>query len=750
MKKLSLAFIWHLHQPDYKTPNDNVMLMPWTRLNAVKAYSGMLDFFEEFPNLKLNFDISPTLLDAIEGYANETITDIHANLTLTPVEELTEDDMEFILNYFFDLDYNQYIAKYPRYEDLYKRRFSVENIDTDEFSMSGYSDIMTLYNLVWFQDKQIEEYPEIKEIALKGKHYTNKHREILLNAQKDIIKKIIPNFRRYAEEKKIEILSCPYYHPILPIVADMDSAKHPNLRMPLPGSDIKMPDCAKKQIENGINRVEEIFGIRPKGMWTPEQGISPEVAKMIAECGIEWTISDESVLAATINKDIIRDFKGFHQDPFNLCQTYSLNFANDLKVIFRDSVLPNLISFEYPNYDAKTAARDLYDRIKVVYSKFLNAPSENHLLTIAMDGENAWNNYNDGGKAFIRELYKLIEEDPTIETVLVSDYINTVKHFENLDTIKAGSGVNSDFKYWTAEPTKNIAWRYLFNVYEDLKRFEREENIPQEKLKIAYEHIYTAQGSDWFWWFGEPNDSGQDHLFDFLFREHLKAVYSSIDKPIPEHLDNPLSSFSGKPSRTPKALISPQLTGKRENENDWNNAGCIDISSSPLMQDNKLFNKILFGCDYDNLYFRFDINQYIYNLHDAGEQIYQVYIYIKTNKEEFQYTAPVRPVNKTENICQLIKNSYTHEIKLTFMQNKEFPLLFSKAIKNNLWVMDKINNIQSIYNEVIEIKIPFKDINVNVNEKIDFFIINGTFGRVEDVYPQDLWLTIKRPEKSIQ
>ena len=749
MKKLSIAFVWHLHQPNYRTKNDDVMLMPWTRLNAVQTYSGMLNYLDRYPNLKLNFDISPVLLDAIEGYAKGEITDIHQNLTSTPVEDLTQDDMEFVLNYFFDLDYNRFISKYPRFVDLYRRRFAKEELDTDDFSMSGYSDIMTLFNLVWFTDEQIKQYPEVAKIAEKGKHYAGRHREILLEAQRDIISKIIPNFKKYIYENRIEVLTCPYHHPILPLLADMDSAKTFTLRNPLPGSDIKMPECAKAQIERGIKRTEEIFGIKPKGMWAPEQCISNDVIKMMSDAGIEWTISDETVLSDTINKEFVRDFKGFHQDPFDLCRTYAVNFGEnkDFKLIFRDSVLPNLLSFEYLNYDAKTAAKDLYDRIKVVYNKFLNAPSENHLLTIAMDGENAWHNYSDGGVEFLDELYKLLCEDDSLETVKISDYIEKVDHIQHLDFIKTGSGIKKDFRFWTAEPVKNMAWRYLFNVYEDLLKFQQEGNIEQFKLDEAYEQLYTAQGSDWFWWFGEPNDSGQDHLFDYLFREHLKNIYIVLDKPVPEHLEKPLTTFTGKPSRIPKGLISPTLRGKADYEEEWRNAGCIDIPASPLTQENKLFNRICFGSDYDNLYLLFDVNRYIYSMPSNGEQIYQVYVYIKTNKDEFQYTAPVRPLNKTENVATLIKNAYTHEIKITFMEDKNFPLFFAKAIKNNLWVMDKNHSVECVYDEVIEMKIPFEDLDVNAGEKIDFFIINGTFGRVEDIYPQDLWLTIKRPEK---
>lgn len=751
MKKLSIAFIWHMHQPNYRTPGDNVMLMPWTRLNSIKTYSGMFKYFKKYPDLKLNFDFSPVLLDAILGYANGEISDLHYNLTLTPVEELTQDDMEFILNYFFELDFNNVISKYPRFVDLYKRRFAKEEIDTDDFSMSGYSDIMTLFDLVWFTEEQIKEYPEVAEIIKKGKYFTSKHREILLSAQRSIMSKIIPDIKRYVSESKIEVLACPYYHPIMPLVADMDIAKNSSLRYSVPEEHIKMPDTAFAQIKKGIERIQEILGVTPRGMWAPEQCINKETLEMMAENGIQWTLSDEKVLSHALNKEFIRDFKGYHQDPFDICSVYSANVKgdNDIKILFRDAVLPTLISFEYPNYDAKTAAKDLYDRIKIIANKFINAPLDNHLLTIAMDGENAWCNYSDGGDAFLDELYKLISEDETLQTVRVSDYIDEITHFRKINSEKISCESNGDYRFWTAEPVKNTAWSRLYSVYKDLKVFEQDETIDKQKIAEAYEQLYTAQGSDWFWWFGEPNDSGQDHLFDFLFREHLKEVYNILEKPVPEYFDEPLTSFTGKPSRIPKGLITPTLSGKSSYEEEWKNAGSIDIPSSPLMQENKLFNRICFGCDYDNLYLLFDVNKFVYSLQSNDSQIYQVYIYIKTNKDEFQYTAPVRPLNKTENICSLIKNGYTHEIKLTFIQDKIFPLFLSKAVKNNLWVIQKNNNVEYVYDEVIEIKIPFDDLNTEVGEKIDFFLINGTFGRTEEIYPQDLWLTIKRPDKNI-
>ena len=751
MKKLSIAFVWHMHQPNYGTPGDETLLMPWTRLNAVKTYLKMLTYLDKFPDLKLNFDISPVLLDAIDGYANKGFNDIHSNLTLTPVEDLTQDDMEFILNYFFNADYNNGIAKYPRFVDLYRRRFEKEEIDVDDFSLSDYADIMTLFNLIWFDDEYLEEYPEIAEIAKKGKHYSNKHSETVIRVQREIIAKIIPTLKKYISENRAEVMTCPYYHPILPLINNMEAGKNSSTRHPLPGNDIKMPETVRDQILKGIARTEEIFGVKPEGLWSPECCISKDVLKIMADCGIKWTVSDESVLSDAIGKEFVRDFKGFHENPFKLCQTYSLSVENgrDVKIIFRDTVIPNLISFEYPNYDAQTAANDLYEQIKVIHDKFVNSPHQHHLLTIAMDGENAWSNFADGGNEFLTKLYGLITEDNTLETVRVCDYIKKVDYVQNIEAVSSGPWLSRDFRFWTAEPTKNIAWRYLYNVYEDFKRFTEEESYPQETLNAAYDELLTAQGSDWFWWFGEPNDSGQDQLFDFLFREHLKSVYLYLNKTVPEHLENPLTTFSGKPSRIPRGLISPSLNGKTDYEQEWKNAGCIDIPASPLVQENKLFNRIYFGCDYENLYLLFDINEFALGMKKNVEQIYQVYVYIKTNKDGFQNTAPIRPLNKTENVCNLLKSGYTHELKLTFMANKQFPPYLSKAIKNNLWVINMNNSVECVYDDAIKVKIPFEDLEVSYGDKIDFFMINGTFGRTEDIYPQDVWLSIKRPEMNL-
>lgn len=744
-KKLSIAFIWHMHQPNYQAQPNGLRLMPWARLHAIKDYLDMVLFLEKFKNLKLNFNIVPVLLEAFEEYGTKNAHDIHSRLTVTPIEQLTEDDKHFILNCFFDANYTNLIAPHKYYNKLYQKRYFNEDVALEDFSLQDYSDIMMWFNLVWFDPIWVNIYPEIQKFIKKGKNFTLKDRERIIEIQRNIIANIIPTLKKYQDSDQLEITTSPYFHPILPILIDMDIAEKSALKCPLPSCKPNMEEDAKVQIKMALDKIESVFGKRPKGLWPSEHCISEQTLDLMAELGIKWTVSDEGILANSIEKEFVRDFKGYPEDPYELCNVYEFNKENkNINVIFRDSVIPNLIGFEYPRHDSVGAANDLYSRIKTIQNKLQNSPDKSHLLTIAMDGENSWENYYKDGFLFLETLYKLITEDKTLSTVLVSDYIEKNNSTKHLEKLSPGSWINRDFQLWIAEPTKNLAWYYLNKTHEDLKEFEKEET-DKDKLAFARRELYIAQGSDWFWWYGEPNDSGQDHIFDYLFREHLKNIYIILSKKVPKYLETPLISFLGKPSRAPKREISPLINGKETFNDEWIYAGCIDIPTGPTNYDNKLFNKICFGCDKDNLYLRFDINKYILDTKGHFKSVYQIYVYLKTHSENSMHTSPIRTVNKPDYIFPIVKDGYTNEIKLTFYKESRFPLQFSYAIKDNLWAMQLAHNVKYAFDDIIEISIPFKDLKVRKGDKVDFFIVNGALGQTEEVYPQDLVLTIKRP-----
>lgn len=756
-KKLSIAFIWHMHQPVYKSDQNGIYLMPWVRLRAVKDYLDMLLVMDKFPGLKLNFNLVPLLISSIYDYGYNNAHDIYSRLTITPVEELSDDEKEFILNHFFDANYQNMVLPNAEYKKLYDKRFQSTELGINDFSPQEYSDIMAWFNLIWF-DPMYKENDELKALfSKKNGEFTLADRIRIIELQRDIIKKIIPAYKQYQNEGKIEISTSPYFHPILPVLLDMKDVIEANPNTEYPELKSDMTEDAAYNVKRALDKFEEIFGKRPAGMWPSEQCISEKTLQLFMDAGVKWTISDEGVLEQTLKKEFVRDFRGYLEDPYDLCHSYTYKHdGKQIGLLFRDAVLPNLIGFEYPHHDPVKAANDLYDRIKTTQRKLLNSPDKMHLLTIAMDGENCWENYRDDGHEFLDTLYRLIQEDENLETVCVSDYIDAVANLEpagstfELDHLKAGSWINRDFLLWIGEPTKNLAWTYMDKARCDLKEYEKA-HPDDPKLKLAYEEFYICQSSDWYWWYGEPNDSGQDDIFDHLFREHLKNIYKIIKKPVPAYLDAPLTEFIEARSRYPKAAFDNfELTGRddKDHADKWELGGCIDIPAPPTMQEKRFFNKICFGYDKDNLYLRFDINRYILDKDNGFKDFNQIYIYFKNRTDNAMYSAPIRTVNKTEAIIPVLKEPYNSEVKLTLFKKFKFSAQLAHATHDNLWVIQLQHNIEFVFKDYMEIKIPFADIRVAPDELVEFFIVQGPLGIVDDFYPQNSLLPVIRPQNA--
>ena len=368
-KKLSVAFLWHMHQPVYQDSPEGTFFMPWARLHAVKDYLDMLYIMDKFPNLKLNFNLSPTVLDAFKKYA-EGYDDIHSVLLAKPVDELSDEDKLFILNYFFDANYKNLIMCHAGYDELYKKRTGVTELNINDFSLQEYSDIMFWFNAAWMDPIWVNYYPALKSLINKNKGYTYEDRLTLLNIQRDIIGKIIPSYKQYQDEGKIEISTNPLFHPIIPILMDANVAKNSTAHYGLPECKFNFKEDAYAQVKSAIDMYELLFGCKPKGMWPSELSVSDDTLKLFSECGIEWTIADESILSETLKKEFIRDNRGNLEDPYHLSNAYTYKNKNSkIGLFFRNSVIANLVGFEYPHYDSAQAANDLYDRIKQIQDK---------------------------------------------------------------------------------------------------------------------------------------------------------------------------------------------------------------------------------------------------------------------------------------------------------------------------------------------------------------------------------------------
>ncbi len=748
-KKLNIAFIWHFHQPIYQENYNEDFLMPWVRLHSSKDYYDMLWRIENFKNIRLNFNISPVLVGSIERYLQGN-HDIHSRLLISDVDTLNIEDKNFILQHFFDANYANMILKRPYYASLYNKRYSKENISTDAFDNQEYADIMANFTLCWIDKKFVEMFPNLSKLMDKEQGYTLEDRKEIFNIQLEIFKKLPDLYKKFQNQNKIEISTNPFYHPILPLLLDINEDKY-QYSENLPEKSKLMEEDAIEQTKKSLDKFEEFFGKRPKGVWLPEQCISKKAIELLSDLNVKWTVADEGILANSIKKEFTRDFEGNLEDPYDLCANYKLKDDTKTNIIFADSFFANLVGFGYGNYEGEIAANDFYEKIKTIQNKLENSPKEEHLLTIAMDGENCWESYPNDGEEFLNTLYSLIENDPSLETVLVSEFLEKSEPIL-LEELSSGSWINRNFDLWIGEPTKNIAWLYLDKTRTKLE--EVKEKLLSEaktgKAKAAAEalidkakqEIFIAQGSDWFWWYGEPNESGNDHIFDYLFRAHLKNVYKILNEPHPGYLDIPLISIIGKPVREPKRSISPIIDGVIDDSVDnWADAGYIFLPDSPTFSAEKTIKGIYYGSDDTNVYFKFELNRK--NITNSKHFLRnQIFLYFRSENQNI--LSPVRTVSKTENIYPIIENQFTHEVSFSFNDTEMLPLDLAKSTFGGLWISQLLKRVNYAYRDTIEIAISFEDLGIQEGESVEFCILAATKGVLNEVYPQDVLLTLTR------
>ncbi len=546
---LSVCFVWHMHQPLYKDRLANKYIMPWVRLHGVKDYLDMPTLLTEYPKIRQTFNLVPSLIEQIEDYANYDASDQELYLALKKPADYNDEDKLYILNNSFHAELKTQITPYEHYYALYIKKTTLAKQGLkpsqmlEKFTLQEFSDMITWFNLTWFDSLWLENIDELKKLIIKGHNFTDSDRKFIIKQQRDLLKQIIPTYKKLQNAGQLEVITSPYYHPILPLLIDSNLGKLANSYSSLPKKCYLFPQDASAQLAMSVDLCEKSFGLKPQGMWPSELSISMQALSLIAKAGIEWVVADEALLTKALELNISRDEHGNLMNPELLCQPYNLKIGEEqINIFFREVVTSNEIGFSFGGREAQEAASSLYMRLKHIQQKLFNWHREG-CVVIALDGENCWQTYERDGQTFLRELYRRLSEDSTLNVCTVSDYLKRNPATEHIYNIQPGSWISADFHIWIGEALKNKAWELLWDTRQFLQVEEESNKHSPERIAQAFNEIYAAEGSDWFWWYGEPNNSEHDAIFDSLFRQNLKNVYIILDKAYPKELDIPVGEL---------------------------------------------------------------------------------------------------------------------------------------------------------------------------------------------------------------
>jgi len=689
-EKLYVAFIWHMHQPYYRDTNKKFSFFPWVRLHAIKNYYNMVSILKDFPKIKQTFNLVPSLVLQIQEYLERKTTDDWLEKTLIPAHDLSEEDKKFILDNFFLLNIGKMISPFERFRELYEKRQKGENYTEQDFL-----DLQTLYNLAWFDPDLREKDTFLKSLCAKGRSFTEEEKIKLIDKQFEIMSAILSLYKGLQELGQIEVIFSPFFHPILPLLIDTNSAKIATPDLPLPSFTFRYKEDAKSQISLGKDFYKNIFGKEPLGMWPSEEAVSPEVVELSYDLGIKWLISDEKILFRTISKDVIRNSEGFLSEPYILYKPYRININGKyVDMVFRDQFLSDRIGFVYMNFSPYDGAKDLFNRLLKIKESL---PDGNFIVTIALDGENCWEYYDNDGRDFLRYLYNFISESSEIETITVGDFLNKFPPQDELNTLFTGSWVDTDLTTWIGEKEENIAWDYLSIVRNFIERKLRRD--PELKNKLDWTSLYAAEGSDWFWWYGDDQDSGHDEIFDQIFRNHLKNVYTSLGITPPSFLDIPIVIRKPLWQQRESFISTPVLDGKITHSSEW------DLSSLNLLDGPQNYIKgIYYTYDLDNLYLRLDFRG---NLKELFKENFSIRCYFSHPQKLFR-NRHIR--GRKESFC------FPIALELNIF-NDDSEILLAQGDEN--WQVLEKNNF-SVINDIVEIKIPLSLFEGRKGEKINF------------------------------
>jgi alpha-amylase/alpha-mannosidase (GH57 family) len=599
MPQIYLCFLWHMHQPFYKDLISGEYKLPWTRLHALKDYYGMVRILEEFPEVRQTFNLVPSMMLQVEEYAAGKAEDPFLKCALKPAEELTEAEQDFILRYFFAGNPGRMIYRYPRYGELYDAwRAADQNTQRARrlFGVAAFCDLQALSQLAWFDEEFLTADPEIRELVARGRDYTFQDQALLGKKQTELLNKVLPVYREFGARGQIEISTTPFYHPILPLICDSNIAEVSHPYVPLPGR-FRYPQDARRHLERAQEYILDRFGALPAGLWPSEGSVSDEVLGIAAELGFRWIGTDNGVLARTLGC------------PAGVQETYRPYLwrqeNRQIRVVFRDHTLSDLIGFVYARMGAIEAARDFLDRIRENCRGIL-AGGRDALVPIVLDGENAWEGYEQNGRPFLRELYRRITEDPQITALTLRDALDRFEP-QRLDHIFPGSWIGANFDVWIGAEEDNKAWEYLLRARQtyDLEAAA----LPEDRRTLAYEELLIAEGSDWCWWYGPEHSSSYRPEFDQLYRDHLANVYRALRLNPPEELSRPILKLAVTDLHVPptgpiRALIDGEVSSYFE----WLGAGTyrIDARSGAMHGKRYLIREIHYGSDGLNLYLRVD------------------------------------------------------------------------------------------------------------------------------------------------
>lgn len=726
MKNVHVCFFWHMHQPYYTDPVAGSASMPWVRLHATKAYYDMAYLLEQFPAVRSTFNFTPSLLLQLQEIGSGTVRDLFLEHAQRPAADLTGEEQAFLIRHFFSANWTTMVRPYPRYHELLvKRGLNTHGQDlkhlAGRFSAQDFLDLQVWHNLAWFGYGAVHRHPRLAALRNKNRGFTEEDKQEVLILQLAAVREIVPLYRKLLERGQIELTTTPFFHPILPLIIDSDIARRARPDLPLPAR-FCAPEDAEAQLQRAVDFHTRTFGRAPAGLWPSEGSVCPELLPIVHRTGLRWLATDEGILARSLEME---------GRPWNrqtsLYRLYRTGTeGQELTMLFRDREISDAFGFVYHKTTPESAAEDVLRRLQNI---FRDTAQEEIVVAVILDGENPWEHYHDGGEQFLSRLYSAFSQRDmdqegiiTVHASTVSEAMAAASPSQHLSHLHSGSWINTDYKIWIGHEEDNRGWDFLGHTRTRLAAIAP--HLPPDRARAAWDELYAAEGSDWFWWYGDDFETDFKSEFDRLFRTHLRNVWIHMGLTPPDHLSRPVytAAFAQETDGVtqPRSLLSPTIDGLVTDFFEWRGAGTVETKPplGAMWKAEGLFTAIRFCWNYEWFSLRFDSDEASQARHSGM---------------------------RVEVVLQGPENRF----RLTFSLDQPGPnhFLLSQASGPEAWV--EVGPYSSICSKtVIELALPWKDLHLEPEQEVrmSIVVLEHNLESARYPYQRPAVLTVPGPE----
>ena len=564
------------------------------------------------------------------------------------------------------------------------------------FVTRDYADLQVLSQLAWFDEYFLDE-PDVAGLVQKGEDFSRDEQQLVIAKQREILVKVLPAYAEAANRGSIELSATPYYHPILPLLCDTNVGEQSTPGLSLPTRHFRRPEDVSLQIQRALDSHEALFGVRPKGLWPSEGSVSEETVMLAGRLGIEWMATDEGVLGRSLDFNFAREASG-HLSADAADRLYKIyryeKGDTRMHMLFRNHRLSDLIGFVYSGMPAQEAANHLVENIRNSARPVLER-GRDAVVSIILDGENAWEYYPKSGREFLRRFYDALQTDPEIEAVTIGEAIARQKPdaFGQLQRLVPGSWIDANFNVWIGSPEDNRSWDLLSEARDYYDRHAH--RVSDAQRKLAWEELLIAEGSDWNWWYGPNHHSANDRDFDELYRKHLSNVYHALEGVPPEELNTPIISGVVRPSYIPQtAYVRARVDGLVSGYFEWMGAASYtsDQRTNTMHGKQFLLDAVFAGLDAGSVSGRLDFQ------HGVPEGPYRLIVNFEVRRDEHDRKSPVESY-------RLAADAQGHTLQKWVLSNGEERHKLATFSSDN--GNSSTGGVEVALREVFEFRVPF-------------------------------------------